>query len=134
MLQIRELTLYFIARMTLKIVTINARGLKSVYKFQTLIANSDRARILCIQETYWDNECVKKYENVRDGSMYFNNGQEKQGKGLTILIKRGVSEKERVIFKDEVGKSIAVELVKEGKKITLCNIHAPNDEKGKNVF
>ncbi len=58
----------------------------------------------------------------------------KQGVGVAILIRRGVCEKEQVIYDDGIGKSMAIKIGKYDDNIIIYNIHAPNEEKEKVDF
>ncbi len=62
-----------------------------------------------------------------------NNGEEKAGSGVAMLIRRGVCEKEQVIF-DGIRKSMAIKIGKYEENIIIYNIHAPNEEKEKVAF
>ncbi len=52
---------------------------------------------------------LKGFKLNGDGNIYVNNGEEKAGSGgVAILIRRGVCEKEQVIYDDGIGKSMAL--------------------------
>lgn len=120
--------------MFLKIVSWNARGLLNMEKFEKMKVLCKNTDVIVLQETNWKNESVKRFETKWDGNIYFNNGNDKAGCGVAVLIKRGVCEKEQVIFDDGVGKSMAVKIEKGKEYFIIYNIHAPNEEKGKVDF
>ncbi len=83
--------------------------------------------VCVLQETNWKNS-VKMFEQLWDGNIHYNNSTEKTGKGVAILIRRDVCEKESVVFNDGEGKCLSVEMQKGDERCTVYNIHAPNKE------
>lgn len=120
--------------MLLNIVSWNARGLLNMEKFEKMGELCKEADVILLQETNWKNESVKRLQTKWDGNIHFNNGDEKAGRGVAILIKRGICEKEKVIFDDKMGKSMAVKIEKGEEDFIIYNIHAPNEEKEKVEF
>ncbi len=49
--------------------------------------------MIVLQGTNWKNESVKRFQTKWDGNIYVNNGEEKAGSGVAMLIRRGVCEK-----------------------------------------
>lgn len=121
-------------KMGFRLVSINARGLCDVRKFQLVVVNAMGANIICLQETGWEEASVGKCAPLWDGNIYFSNGRGKVGSGVAILVKGELCESERVIFRDDLGTGMAVELVKDGNKVVIFNIHAPNDHREKRDF
>ncbi len=39
-----------------------------------------------------------------------------------------------MVYNDDVGKVLAVEMIHDDNKVIVINVHAPNEEKGKRVF
>ncbi len=120
--------------MFLNIVSWNARGLLNMDKFEKMFFLCKEADVIVLQETNWKNESVKRFQTKWDGNIYVNNGEEKAGSGVAILIRRGVCEKEQVIYDDGIGKSMAIKIGKYDDNIIIYNIHAPNEEKEKVDF
>lgn len=120
--------------MGVRLVSMNARGLSDVRKFQLVMVNALGADILCLQETGWEEDCVDKFAPYWDGHIYFCNGDGRIGSGVAILIRRGLCESERVVFHGELGKCLAVKLVMGGHEVILYNIHAPNEHGKKDFF
>lgn len=115
-------------------VSWNARGLLNMEKFEKMEVLCKNVDMIILQETNWKNENVKRFQTKWDGNIYVNNGEEKIGSGVAVLIRRGVCGKEQVIFDDGVGKSMAVKIEKDEEKIIIYNVHAPNEEKEKVEF
>ncbi len=122
---------YLLIIMHLNMVSWNARGLLNMEKFEKMEVLCKEADVIVLQETNWKNESVKRFQTKWDDNIYVNNGEEKAGSGVAILIRRGVCEKKQVIFDDGVGKSMAIKIGKDEENIIIYNIHAPNEEKGK---
>lgn len=126
--------LFSVVFMFLRVVSFNARGLMDVEKFENMKEICRGVDVFVLQETNWKNDCVKRFENLWDGNIHCNNSTEKTGKGVAILIRRDVCEKESVVFNDGAGKCLAVEIEKGDERCTVYNIHAPNEEKEKLEF
>lgn len=77
---------------------------------------------------------VKMVQSKWDGQIYYNNREDKVDCGVVIWIKKGIYEKEKVIFEDGVGKSMAMKLEKVEDNFIIYNIHAPNENNEKVNF
>lgn len=75
--------------MSLKVVSINARGLSDAQRFQKVVINPLGADIICLQETYWDEASAVKCGSVWDGNIYLNNGRVRWGEGWQFCVKVG---------------------------------------------
>ncbi len=91
------------------------------------------ADIICLQETHWDEECMREIEREWMGEMYVNNG-DARARGVAILVRRGVVEKVRKCVDDGDGRVIGITFEYLGKGYQLLNVYAPNEEKERRVF
>lgn len=114
-------------------VSVNVRGISNKQKFERLLHLTHDSNVLCIQETYWNDEIVNDLRRIWDGDIYFNNDRLRR-RGVAILIKRGISEQVKIEYKDENGRILAVSFEIDGKVKVICNVHAPNEEKEKYIF
>lgn len=124
----------FFCLMLIKLVTFNARGLQDVRKFDKVKEMCKKEDIIMLQETNWTDRSINEMRKRWNGGILYNNGDERNGRGVAILIREnsGVSCKE--IYKDEIGKCLIVEMSYEEKNILLVNIHAPTKKEEKRSF
>lgn len=119
--------------MLLKIAVLNVRGVVKNEKFERLKETCKKANVILLQETNWREEIMEGLKKKWSGDIFYNNGDGRRGRGVAILIKRGVGEKIKVVYDDKEGKCIAVKI--EGEEcLTIFNIHAPVIEKEKVLF
>ncbi len=130
----RGIKLTALCIMLLSIAVINVRGLLNQGKFDRLKECCRRANVLMIQETNWRDEVMNDFKKKWKGNVICNNGDGRKGRGVAILIKKGVCEDVRMVYNDEEGKCLAVEIEEGGQKVILCNVHAPVIEKEKVAF
>lgn len=124
----------FICFMVMKIVTFNARGLSDVNKFDKVKEMCKQEDIILLQETNWREGFINEMRKRWKGEFLYNNGDERYGRGVAILIRENSGINGKEIYKDKVGKCMAVEIIYEEKKILMVNIHAPNEEKEKREY
>lgn len=53
---------------------------------------------------------------------------------MAFLIKKDVFNIKRIVYKDNNGKCLVIEVNYEGQEIIIANIHAPTEEKDKKEF
>ena len=90
----------------LTIISINARGLKNKNK-RHQIYGKNKYDIICLQETHWDDRCLKGVEHEWRGDVYANNG-DGNARGVAILTKRGVIENVRRCDDEGDGRVIGI--------------------------
>lgn len=120
--------------MVLRIVTFNARGLLNVNKFDKVKEMCQQEDIILLQETNWREGCINEMRKRWKGEFLYNNGDERYGRGVAILIRENSGINGKEIYKDKVGKCMAVEITFEEKNILFVNVHAPNEEKEKREY
>ena len=116
----------------LTIISINARGLKNKNKREQIYGMSDYDMI-CLQETHWDERCMRDVENEWRGEVYANNG-DGNARGVAILIKRGVIKKVKRCDDEGDGRMIGVKFEYMNEEFKLVNVYAPNEEKDRKVL
>ena len=89
--------------------------------------------IVCLQETHWDDECMREIEREWGGQIYVNNGGVKS-RGVAILVKRGAIENVRECVNDGDGRVIGITFEHLNKRIQLLNVYAPNEERERRDF
>lgn len=120
--------------MVLRIVTFNARGLLNVNKFDKVKEMCQQEDIILLQETNWREGCINEMRKRWKGEFLYNNGDERYGRGVAILKRENSGINGKEIYKDKVGKCMAVEITFEEKNILFVNVHAPNEEKEKREY
>ena len=92
-----------------------------------------KADIICLQETHWDDVCVREVKREWMGDVFVNNGTEKS-RGVCILVRKGVIEDVTMCENDAEGRVLGVEFKCSDQKYRLLNIYAPNEEKERRNF
>lgn len=69
-----------------------------------------------------------------DGYILYNNGDNGFGRGVAILIKENSDISCKIIYKDNSGKCIAIEMEYEEKKVVVVNVHAQNRREKENIL
>ena len=116
----------------LTIISINARGLKNKIKRHQIYGESNYD-IICIQETHWDERCMKEVEDEWRGDVYANNG-EGNARGVAILTKKGVIGNVRRCEDEGEGRVIGIKFEYMNEEMKLVNVYVPNEEKERKVM
>ena len=118
----------FIILMVWDFISINVRGGINPVKIQRMVKETERNDVILIQESNWTKEAAEGFKRRWDGEVFYNNS-DKKGRGVAFLIKRDVCEKVAEIYSDKEGKILTITMEENNEKITVCNIHAPNEDK-----
>lgn len=87
------------------------------------------------QLTNWRDDFISEVRKRWDGEIFYSNGDDKFGRGVAILTKKkGRDIKCKIMFKDTVGKCMAVEIEYEERKVVVVNVHAPTGEQEKTEY
>ncbi|XP_061621328.1 uncharacterized protein LOC133473741, partial [Phyllopteryx taeniolatus] len=117
--------------MNFLLVSANACGLRSDHKIHNIMCHT-KWDILCLQETWWEGEHIKKIENMKLGSLHVALGTSRSC-GVAILTKCGPLGYPTLVHADNQGRFIVVEY--DGPlKFRLINIYAPNVELDRRDF
>lgn len=65
--------------------------------------------VIILQETNWKEEHISEIRKKWNGKILYNNGDDRFGRGVVVLIRENIDVKCNVVYKDEVGKCIAFE-------------------------
>ena len=113
--------------MTLKIATLNVRGLRDEQKCKSLISwyNSQRIDILCLQETYISNENERqKFSKHCLGAIQYHWYATNHSKGLAILLRQSPDMTTSVVSRSERHQTILFKI--DFHNFYLTNVYAPN--------
>lgn len=108
----------------LVISSLNCNGLRSHNKFQN-IYNSVKCDVLCLQETHFNDDLVKKCELIIDGKMYCSNSPTGM-QGVAIVIDKKLQSHVTSVRSDDVGRMVKVTLRIDDSEVHIINIYAPN--------
>ena len=112
--------------------SLNVNGLRTNFK-QDSVFQKIKTDILCLQETRWDGVCEKNCAKLWDGDIYTNNGTGKSC-GVATLIKKGIMENVKCIYKDGNGRCIVVDGTYGTINLRIINVYAPNKESERKGF
>ena len=118
--------------MSLKMISLNVRGIADTMKCRAILQYySQRANVLCLQETHSDEKLKKTIEAEWRGEIYTSHGSTASC-GVAILIKKNIGFKCVKTVNDLEGRMIACELESDEdpvNRVTICNIYAPNKDR-----
>ena len=69
----------FLSIMAVSLISINCNGLRTKSKLQNVFShfNLRKFDIICLQETFWDDNFIKSYVKYQwDGEIYYSNSDE----------------------------------------------------------
>ncbi len=114
---------------TIKIVTINARGLHNTRKrislFQWL--NEAKIDIVLIQETYCTKGFSKQFSFQWDGDVYHSYTDSQHARGVCILLSKRFQGKVLNSCKDENGRRLLLDIIYRDKVYTVVNLYCPTN-------
>ncbi|KAK7486284.1 hypothetical protein BaRGS_00022454 [Batillaria attramentaria] len=117
----------------LKLITLNARGIKNKNKRKALFSffKQNKYDIICLQETHITKEAADGWERKWGGKLLYTAGTERS-RGEIILIAKHLSDNITVA---KTCDRITVATVKvHNLCFTLINVYAPNDTASKLAF
>ncbi|XP_055955434.1 exodeoxyribonuclease-like [Patella vulgata] len=114
----------------------NVNGFRDLLKIKNIYAylNSFNYDIVCIQDTFWDDEFIRSFADLWDGPCFFNNFQDNKRRGVAILFKNTYKNSITQEFKDNQGRIIRVDFQCDNKDISVFSIYAPNNYKDRGEF
>lgn len=112
---------------TLKVVSCNCQGLNSAEKRRDVFdyLKSKRYNIYCLQDTHFVAQDEPKIRNEWGGECIFNSFTSNQ-RGVAILFSKDLEFKIIKTVQDENGNMLCLEILIEGKTITLMTLYGPN--------
>lgn len=124
----------FCIGMVLNLVSLNARGLMGVKKFEMVKELCKKQDVIILQETNWKDEMIDDMKKRWKGQMFYNNGDGRIGRGVAILIKENVEINSYEVYNDKNGKCVGINIRKDDNEFVIINLHAPTQEGEKKVF
>jgi len=113
----------------LKIVSLNVRGLANFRKRRSIFnwCRRTKADLILLQETHSSSETEFQWQNEWGGKIYFSHGSH-NSRGVAVVCKNGSNIDVKQIHRDNNGRIIIVNFVKNELHFVLTNIYAPNTE------
>ena len=115
-----------------KISSINCNGARNNERRRLIFELCD-ADIVCLQETHWDEVCVRECGREWRGEMFVSNGGLRSA-GVAILVKKDVVEKVRECVNDGEGRMVGIKFEHKGRTFQLINVYAHNNERDRKGF
>lgn len=112
-----------------QIVSYNCQGLQSPEKRRDVFdyLKSKNYNIYCLQDTHFTEKDEISIKNLWGGECVFNSYRSNQ-RGVAILFNNNFEHKILNNIKDQNGNLLAINLIIEGKNVTLINIYSPNND------
>uniref|UniRef100_A0A670IGH0 Reverse transcriptase domain-containing protein n=2 Tax=Podarcis muralis TaxID=64176 RepID=A0A670IGH0_PODMU len=114
--------------MALQFLSWNCNGLNGPLKRRQVfhILNREQLDLICLQETHITRAHRRLLTNKRLGQEFISSDKVKK-RGVVIYVKEKWAPK--MIFKDEQGRYLAVEMQVQGEKFLVVGVYAPNEGK-----
>jgi len=119
----------------LNIYSINANGLKDVDKFKSLCAllGEWKSDFCLIQESFWTDEFVDGIKHIWNGHIYTCNTKTNHA-GVAILVSAKWKNNVKLVHKDDIGRTLIVEVKNDDFEIKLMSVYAPTQSKDRITY
>ena len=128
-------SLLFLCTM-ISIISLNANGLRNQNKIQSLFTlfNEYKYDIICLQETFWDDNFISYVKTQWSGKLFVSNCTELNRRGVAVLLKKNIDV--NVIFQegDMDGRLLHLKIDVVDCIIDIFNVYAPNDIRERKAF
>ena len=113
----------------LNILSLNVRGIRDQIKRRSIFSflKDFKANIYFLQETYSDLKDEIIWQNEWGGEIFFSHGTN-HSKGVCILINPAIHCQVDYCYSNKSGRIVLITITFGSKKISLCNIYAPNNQ------
>ena len=111
-----------------KIVSLNARGLRSLTKRKAIMMwlRKQKADIAFLQETYSTKDVENVWRSQWNGSLFFSHGTE-HARGVLVYVRKDLDFQLKSLHTDANGRFILLETIIQDTPFFLCNIYSPNN-------
>ena len=115
----------------LNIISLNVRGVRGNNKRISVLQflKENKYDIACIQETYFNNNCVDRVKCEWDGTSYHCLTNSAHAKGVSIFLKKGFKGKVLDVHTDNIGRKILLNVEFNNHIIAVANMYAPSEVK-----
>ena len=113
----------------LDILSLNVRGIRDLIKRRSIFSflKDFKANIYFLQETYSGLKDEIIWKNEWGGEIFFSHGTN-HSKGVCILINPTIHCQVDYCYSNESGRIVLIRITFGSKKLSLCNIYAPNNQ------
>lgn len=126
-----QITLTFTLLM-LHVTSLNVNGLRTKAKIDSVLTTL-KVDILCLQETWWDQDSLHYATKCWDGPIYSNFGSDKSC-GVAILFKENTVANINEIYKDDQGRVLIIDFSTNSEEYRIINVYAANSEGDRKLF
>ena len=120
---------------SLKLVSLNVRGLRGIKRFAIYKWLKDNKFHVCLlQETYCTKDFSDKIKKGWNGEMIHSYSLSKHSKGVSILFSKDLPYKLISKHTDSDGRIILVNIEFNGVQYSICNVYCPNDISNRIAF
>ena len=120
-----------ILSMSLSLVTINCNGLrnKTNLKNAFMFFNTSKYDIICLQETWWDDNFVNSFVKYQwEGDIFFSNSENTRSLGVAFLVRKNL-DCEVLLNKELIkGRVIELQMKIDDNIFNIINVYAFNVE------
>lgn len=107
------------------------RGLMGKYKFEKIREKCKHKEVIGVRETNWKEHAMDDFKKLWQGDIIYNNGDGKSGRGVTFLIRKDILNFKRIVYGDNYGKCLVIEVNYKRNELLIANIHAPTEDQDK---
>lgn len=119
----------FLLTTMIAIATFNVNGLRDVGKAREIFSlfQNISLDIICLQETFWDNEFVEQYiQDMWPGEIFYNNCEDSPRKGVAILLSKKMIGRKNMMNVDDKGRLLKLQIDIDDRTLNIYNVYTPN--------
>ena len=125
---------------SLRVATVNVRGIKDKRKRLTLIEwiIKNDIDITLLQETYCNDNVYQLLSSEWNGEIYYSKTDSNHSRGVAIFLSNKICKRQDYNFVnyvcDEKGRRVSVNFMLHKQLYSIVNMYCPNDEKSRQIF
>ena len=120
----------------LKLVSLNARGLRNAEKRKTLFRYliDKNVHIALLQETFCTDDFIQTFNNDWNGSVIHSCSRSLHGRGVCIMISNDVNYEVISSYTDDDGRMVLLNIDIDGNIYSIVSLYAPNVTNDRRTF
>ena len=113
----------------LDVLSLNVRGIRDLTKRRSIFSflKDLKANIYFLQETYSEPNDENIWKNEWGGEIFFSHGTN-HSKGVCILVNPSFHGQVDYSYKNNSGRIVLIYIILCSKRLSLCNVYAPNNQ------
>ena len=114
---------------SLDVLSLNVRGIRDLTKRRSIFSflKDLKANIYFLQETYSEPNNENIWKNEWGGEIFFSHGTN-HSKGVCILVNPSFLGQVDYSYKNNSGRIVLINIILGSKRLSLCNVYAPNNQ------